>query len=212
MIPLLDLAIVSRFTAISPGAELRWAPPHNRERAAQVMPRASDPARVAGTGQPAATVFRPSVSTASFVNVPQQDVGFRGALSTDRRTIEMQRRIGVDAKYHYEVWAYRQSEVDAICRNILFSLVYRPMTVNIGGKPFNFRIDADNPQYDSFAQDDDNTIRIYSLTFDFTVLDAFWALDETVNTVIYPVLQYYEEITNGSPILLETVRLIPEGY
>jgi hypothetical protein len=124
----------------------------------------------------------------------------------------MRRRIGVNVKYEYEVWAYKQSEVDAICRNTLFSLIYQPMTVMVGGQELNFRIDAEEPQYDSFEQDTDDTIRIYSLTFDFTVLDAFWALDEPVNTVIYPVLQYYEVVTSGAPILLETVRLIPEGY
>ena len=213
MIPLVDLEIVRRLKVLSPNVELRWRPAQPREKAPHVIPREGSPSASTFTpGQSASTIFRPKIENARLTNAPRRDVGFRGVLAPDKLTIDFQRRYDVNINYQYQIHAYKPTEIDDICRRTLFSLVYQPLEIQIGGKPFNFRIDADAPEYETFGLDTDETIRQYRLTFSFTVLDAFWLLDEAVKTVIYQKVHFYEAVVNGSPILLETLNLIPEGY
>ena len=213
MIPLIDLEITRRLKLLSPETELRWRPAQPKDKAPHVVPREGSPsASTHNPGQPASTIFRPKVENSRLTNAPRRDVGFRGATAPDHLTINYQRRYDVNVKYEYQVHAYKQTEIDNICRRTLFSLVYEPINIQIGGQPFSFRIDSEAPDYETFALDSDETMRQYRLTFSFTVLDAFWLLGEAVRTVIYQKVHFYEAVVNGSPILLETLNLIPEGY
>jgi len=205
MIPLIDVAFLDKLVRTFPNTDVRWMPPDLGRKSAYTNYKEYEE-----KGRKSITLFRRSLDYAADKNRPQMAAGQNmRRYSEDLTTVWTQKRIVVDAHYDFSVWAYRQTDADAVVRDLLFSFVYSPIQVTLRGITFPFTVEPLAPAYAFEPEDTTQTMRLYNVKAELKVLDAFWVVDQDTRTVMEIIVHIYNILTSGEPVLLETLDLVP---
>lgn len=211
MIPLIDIAISTRLASLFPEYAVRWMPSALGRKSAYTdfKSLAADGATTDRKGEAALTIFREQLLRSEVQNTPLRS---RPGLDSyhyvtsppDNECTHMvgERRFYHHAKYNISAWAYRQRDIDQICKSLEYAPIYDPVEVLIRDTPHIFHIEGSDPVYSHVAVDNDQTIRLYSLSLDFIVRDVYWLLQDNDRIVRTIDVNFYDIMTSGTPILL----------
>lgn len=201
MIPYIDIALLQKLGAALPNIPISWMPADQGIRSAYV--------RNDNDGKSAMTLFRKTTNLKN-INLPMGQTGVTTYnYSSENKLVQQQKRVPVDVEYEFAVWSYTQSDMNNIQRALMFYPIYNPVTFEYDGLTYRFytQVETPKPEYDK--KDDAETIRVYSLKINFTVLDAFWIEEPLVKTVKTIFADFYDEVTNGNPVMSDQLQIIP---
>lgn len=201
MIPYIDIALLQKLGAALPNIPISWMPADQGIRSAYV--------RNDNDGKSAMTLFRKTTNLKN-INLPMGQTGVTTYnYSSENKLVQQQKRVPVDVEYEFAVWSYTQSDMNNIQRALMFYPLYNPVTFEYGGLTYQFYTQVETPKPGYDKKDDAETIRVYSLKINFTVLDAFWIEEPLVKTVKTIFADFYDEVTNGNPVMSDQLQIIP---
>jgi hypothetical protein len=108
--------------------------------------------------------------------------------------------------YTVQAWAKFWSDLNAIERSLAFADVYQAIHTDIQGNPMDWYLEGTNVTYTHQINETLDKEKWFGFTKDFYV-DSLWAHSKRVPPINNIVVNY-EEIINGSPVLLDTIDIV----